>query len=41
MLRPDTPANLAAAIAKALAKNPTDRWASAMAMRDALAAVPV
>jgi serine/threonine-protein kinase len=41
MLRPDTPANLAAAIAKALAKNPADRWASAMAMRDALAAVPV
>jgi serine/threonine-protein kinase len=41
MLRPDTPANLAAAIAKALAKNPADRWPSAMAMRDALAAVPV
>jgi serine/threonine-protein kinase len=40
-LRPDTPANLAAAIAKALAKNPADRWPSAMAMRDALAAVPV
>ena len=40
-LRPDTPANLAAAIAKALAKNPADRWPSAMAMRDALAAVPL
>lgn len=40
-LRPDTPAHLAAAIAKALAKNPADRWPSAMAMRDALAAVPV
>jgi len=40
-LRPDTPAYLAAAIAKALAKSPGDRWPSALAMRDALAAVPV
>jgi len=39
--RPDTPAYLAAAIAKALSKNPADRWPSAVAMRDALAAVPV
>jgi serine/threonine protein kinase len=40
-LRPDTPPDLAAAIAKALAKNPADRWPTAVAMRDALAAVPV
>jgi eukaryotic-like serine/threonine-protein kinase len=40
-LRSDTPAELAQAIAKALAKNPSDRWPSATAMRDALAAVPV
>jgi serine/threonine protein kinase len=40
-LRPDTPAHLAGAIAKALAKSPNDRWPSALAMRDALAAVPV
>jgi serine/threonine protein kinase len=39
--RPDTPAYLAAAIAKALAKNPADRWPTAVAMRDALATVPV
>lgn len=39
--RPDTPAYLATAIAKALAKNPADRWPTAVAMRDALAAVPV
>lgn len=40
-LRPDAPAYLAAAIAKALAKSPGDRWRSAVAMRDALAAVSV
>jgi eukaryotic-like serine/threonine-protein kinase len=40
-LRPDTPAYLATAIAKALAKNPADRWSTAVAMRDALATVPV
>jgi len=39
--RPDTPAYLAATITKALAKNPADRWPTALAMRDALAAVPV
>jgi serine/threonine-protein kinase len=39
--RPDTPAYLAAAITRALAKSPVDRWASAVAMRDALAAVRV
>jgi serine/threonine protein kinase len=39
--RPDTPPYLAAAIAKALAKNRADRWATAVAMRDALASVPV
>ena len=40
-LRGDTPPELAAGIAKALAKTPADRWHSAAAMRDALAAVPV
>ena len=40
-LRPDTPPYLAAAIAKALAKNPADRWPTAIAMREALAEVPV
>jgi serine/threonine-protein kinase len=40
-LRPDTPPYLADAIAKALAKSPKDRWPSAMAMREALAALPV
>jgi eukaryotic-like serine/threonine-protein kinase len=39
-LRPDTPPELGTAIAKALAKNPRDRWPTALAMRDALAAVP-
>jgi serine/threonine protein kinase len=39
-LRPDTPAELATTIARALAKNPRDRWSTALAMRDALAAVP-
>jgi serine/threonine-protein kinase len=40
-IRPDTPAELAQAIARALAKNPDDRWPSALAMREALSAVPV
>ena len=40
-LRGDTPPELAVSIARALAKNPADRWPSAAAMRDALAAVPV
>jgi eukaryotic-like serine/threonine-protein kinase len=40
-LRPDIPPYLASAIAKALTKTPQDRWASASAMREALAAVPV
>jgi eukaryotic-like serine/threonine-protein kinase len=41
ILRPDAPTDLASTIAKALAKRPSDRWPSAMAMREALAAVPV
>jgi serine/threonine protein kinase len=40
-LRSDTPAELASGIAKALSKAPGDRWRSAAAMRDALAAVGV
>jgi serine/threonine-protein kinase len=40
-LRPDAPPFLASTIAKALAKSPGDRWPSALAMRDALAEVPV
>jgi eukaryotic-like serine/threonine-protein kinase len=40
-LRPDIPPYLASAIAKALTKTPQDRWSSASAMREALAAVPV
>jgi serine/threonine protein kinase len=40
-IRSDTPAEFAAAVSKALAKSPRDRWASAAAMRDALAAVAV
>jgi eukaryotic-like serine/threonine-protein kinase len=39
-LRPDTPAWLAAGIARALVKPPEDRWPSASAMKDALAGVP-
>jgi len=38
--RPDTPRELAAGIARALAKRPEDRWPSAAAMKDALAGVP-
>jgi eukaryotic-like serine/threonine-protein kinase len=38
-LREDTPAELAAGIAKALAKRPEDRWKSATAMREALGGV--
>jgi eukaryotic-like serine/threonine-protein kinase len=40
-LRPDTPAELAAGIARALLKPPEDRWQSAAAMRDALAGAKV
>jgi eukaryotic-like serine/threonine-protein kinase len=40
-LRSDAPAYLANAIAKALAKSPKDRWPSAIAMREALAAITV
>jgi serine/threonine protein kinase len=40
-LRSDTPAELASGIAKALSKTPGERWSSAAAMRDALAAVAV
>src|SRR3954468_22266707 len=40
-LRSDTPAELAQGIARALAKNPEERWSSATAMRDALATVSV
>ena len=36
-LRPDLPANLAAAVERALCKLPGDRWADAAAFRDALA----
>ena len=40
-LRSDTPTELAAGLAKALAKSPGARWRSALEMRDVLAAVPV
>jgi serine/threonine-protein kinase len=40
-LRSDTPAELAASIAKALAKSSAERWRSALEMRDVLAACPV
>jgi eukaryotic-like serine/threonine-protein kinase len=40
-VRADTPAYLAVAISKAMAKNPAERWPTAVAMRDALAAVQV
>ncbi|MGH7526786.1 MAG: serine/threonine-protein kinase [Gemmatimonadales bacterium] len=39
--RADTPAELAGGIARALAKSPAERWQSAAAMRDALAAARV
>lgn len=40
-LRPETPVELASTITKALAKGREERWASAAAMRDALAGVTV
>jgi serine/threonine protein kinase len=40
-LRGDTPAELAQGIARALAKDPEERWSSATSMRDALATVSV
>ncbi|MDQ8153014.1 MAG: serine/threonine-protein kinase, partial [Gemmatimonadota bacterium] len=36
-MRPDLPANLAAAIERALSKGPSDRWPDAASFRDALA----
>ena len=40
-IRPEIPAELATGVARALAKTPEERWQSAAAMRDALAAVMV
>jgi serine/threonine protein kinase len=40
-LRPEVPAELAAGIARALAKTPEERWQTAAAMRDALPAAMV
>jgi serine/threonine-protein kinase len=40
-LRPDIPAELATGIGRALAKTPVERWQTAAAMRDALAAAMV
>jgi serine/threonine protein kinase len=40
-LRPETPAELASGLTRALAKTPEERWQSAAAMRDALTAVVV
>jgi hypothetical protein len=40
-VRPEIPAELAAGIARAMAKTPEERWQSAAAMRDALAAAMV
>jgi serine/threonine-protein kinase len=40
-IRPEIPAELAAGIGRALAKAPPERWQTAAAMRDALAAVMV
>jgi serine/threonine protein kinase len=40
-IRPEVPVELSQSLARALAKTPEERWQSATAMRDALAAVPV
>jgi serine/threonine-protein kinase len=40
-LRPDTPAELATSLMRAMGKTPEERWQSAAAMRDALSAVGV
>lgn len=40
-IRPEIPAELAAGLLRAMTKTPEERWQSAAAMRDALAAVPV
>jgi serine/threonine-protein kinase len=40
-IRPEIPAELAAGIGRALGKTPEERWQTAAAMRDALAAVMV
>jgi eukaryotic-like serine/threonine-protein kinase len=40
-IRPEIPAELAAGVGRALAKTPEERWQTAAAMRDALAAVMV
>ena len=40
-IRPEVPVELAQSLARALAKTPEERWQTATAMRDALAAVPV
>jgi eukaryotic-like serine/threonine-protein kinase len=40
-IRPEAPVELAQGLARALAKTPEERWQTATAMRDALAAVPV
>jgi serine/threonine-protein kinase len=40
-LRPDAPPEVAAGIARALAKTPDDRWQSAAAMREAITGVRV
>jgi serine/threonine protein kinase len=39
--RPDTPADLATTITRALAKSRNDRWSTAAAMREALSGVAV
>jgi len=40
-IRPEAPIELAQSLGRALAKTPEERWQTATAMRDALAAVPV
>jgi serine/threonine-protein kinase len=40
-IRPEVPVELAQSLSRALAKTPEERWQTATAMRDALAAVPV